>query len=206
MVDSARPSPEANLRAQSEDPPRAEPERGARWLRRPVIVILGVVAVALSARLTIAIPGATVPQSAQTLAVLVIGALLGARDGGVTLVAYLLAGGAGVPVFSDGASGWSHLVGPTAGYLAGFALAATTVGLLADRGVLRRLVPSLAVMMCGHALILSLGWLRLAWTLGAEAAFRQGVAPFVAGGVLKSIVAAVVVVAVTRVGPGGVGR
>ena len=128
---------------------------------------VGVVVVALSARVTATIPGADVPQSAQTLAVLVVGSLLGARDGALTLTAYLIVGGIGVPVFAGGGSGWAHLVGPTAGYLLGFVAAAAVAGRLADRGLLRRFGPAIAVMICGHALILTLGWLRLAWMLGA---------------------------------------
>ena len=171
---------------------------------------VGVVVVALSARVTATIPGADVPQSAQTLAVLVVGSLLGARDGALTLTAYLrdcrrnrrpslcrrwvgvgalgradrrvstgLCRGsrsgrsisrprpAPARVFAGGGSGWAHLVGPTAGYLLGFVAAAAVAGRLADRGLLRRFGPAIAVMICGHALILTLGWLRLAWMLGA---------------------------------------
>jgi biotin transport system substrate-specific component len=145
------------------------------------------------------VPGSSVPQSAQTLVVLLVGALLGARLGAATLVAWLLVGGLGAPVFAGGASGWEHLVGPTAGYLLGFTVAAAAVGRLAERGLLRRPAPALAVMIGGHGVILALGWARLAGTLGPTTAFRQGVAPFVVGGVLKSLAAVAVVVAVARV-------
>jgi len=163
------------------------------------MMILGVLAVALSARVSATLPGSTVPQSAQTLAVLVVGGLLGARDGSLALVAYLLVGGAGVPVFADGASGWAHLYGPMAGYLAGFVVAAAGVGLLSDYGLLQRLTGAFGAMLGGHAIILGLGWTRLVWALGPELALRQGVLPFVAGGCLKSFVAAVVVLAAHRV-------
>jgi biotin transport system substrate-specific component len=189
---------EVNLRAHPEDPRRRGPERDPGLLRRTMIILLASAAVTLSASVTTPIPGSSIPQSAQTLTVVVIGVLLGGRDGALALLAYLLAGAAGMPVFADGAAGWSHLVGPTAGYLVGFLMAAALVGLLADRGLLRRPAPALVAMMGGHALILGLGWLRLAWVLGAGEAFRQGVAPFVVGGLLKSVVAAAIVVAVTR--------
>lgn len=176
----------------------AGPERLIERVRRPAVMILGVLAVALSARVSTTLPGSTVPQSAQTLAVLVVGGLLGARDGSLSLLAYLLVGGVGVPVFADGASGWTHLYGPSAGYLAGFVLAAGGVGLLAEYGHLRRLTAALGAMIGGHALILGLGWARLAWALGPEDALRQGILPFVAGGLLKSLVAAAVLFAVHR--------
>jgi len=159
-------------------------------LRRLGIVILAVALVALSSRLSVTIPGSPVPQSAQTLAVVLVGALLGARQGSLAIGAYVLAGGLGLPVFADGASGWSHLIGPTAGYLAGFLLAAWGVGRLADRGRLETLGPAVLVMLAAHAVILTLGWVRLAASLGPVEAFEGGVAPFVLGGIVKSFLAA----------------
>jgi biotin transporter BioY len=51
-------------------------------------------------------------------------------------------------------------------------------------------------MLCAHVLILALGWARLSWAIGPSQAWWQGVGPFVGGGVVKSLVAALVVVAV----------
>lgn len=153
-------------------------------------MVASVIAVALSARWSVPVPGTDVPQSLQTLAVLLVGCVLGARLGALALAAYVLAGGLGLPVFADGASGWSHVVGSTAGYLVGFVLGATTVGLSADRGLTRRLVPAFAAMLAGHALILGCGWAWLATSLGAAAAFSGGVAPFLLGGLAKSLAGA----------------
>ncbi len=134
------------------------------------------------------------PQSAQTLAVLLVGFGLGARDGTAALLVYLISGGLGAPVFTDGASGWAHLVGPTSGYLFAFVISAGMVGWLAQRGYVRRFASALVVMLGGHVLILSLGWIRLGATIGLEAGYRQGVAPFLAGGLAKSVVAAMIAV------------
>lgn len=179
-------------------PPEPTPGAGLPWPQRIGRLAVAVLAIALSARVATTLPGSSVPQSAQTLAVLLVGAFLGARDGSIALVAYLLLGGAGVPVFADGASGWAHLVGPTAGYLLAFALTAGLVGWLADLGRLRGLLPALAAMLGGHALILGLGWIRLALTLGGAEAFQAGVAPFIAGGVAKSALAAAVLIGAQR--------
>ena len=105
--------------------------------RRVLPILLAVLVVAVSARLDVAVPGSPVPQSAQTLAVLVVGLGLGARDAVVALIAYLLFGGLGAPVFADGASGWGHLVGPTSGYLVAFVATAGIVGWFARNGRLR---------------------------------------------------------------------
>lgn len=156
------------------------------------------VAVALSARLSMPVPGTDVPQSLQTLTVLLVGCWLGAGLGAFALIAYSLVGGLGVPVFADGASGWSHLIGSTAGYLVGFVVGAALVGLCADRGLTRRVGPAFAAMVAGHALILACGWAWLATSLGAGAAYGGGVAPFLLGGLAKSLVGAVAAVLLAR--------
>ena len=169
-------------------------------LRSLVRYALVVGLIAVSARVSATIPGTSVPQSAQTLAVVLAGAFLGARGGALALALYLLAGGAGVPVFADGASGWAHLAGPTGGYLAGFVLAAGIVGGLANREHMARLPAAVAAMALGHAVILGPGWLRLAWSLGPHEAFAAGVAPFLLGGLAKSIVGGVAAWVWTRRG------
>lgn len=178
-------------------------ERGhtvPRLLRSVGVLGLAVVSVGVAARISIDIPGSPVPQSLQTLAVLLVGFFLGGRDATLALAVYLLVGGAGAPVFADGGAGWTHLVGPTAGYLFGFALAAGGVGWLTDRGRLDRLVPAFGAMVVGHAAILLLGWLRLSGALGYTSAFEQGVAPFVVGGTVKSAVGAAVTAGAVKLG------
>ena len=159
-------------------------------------ILLAVVAVALSARVDVPLPGTPVPQSLQTLAVVVVGGLLGGHRGVLALAAYLFAGAVGLPVFAGGAAGMAVLAGPTAGYLFGFVVAAGMVGWMRDRGHLLRFVPTFAVMVAAHLAILSMGWARLSTDLGMGAAWDAGVAPFLVGGVIKSILAATLIVLV----------
>lgn len=166
----------------------------------PALLLLGVFAVALAARVDVALPGTPVPQSLQTLAVVLVGAYLGARGGGGALLLYLAAGAAGLPVFAGGSAGAAHLIGPTGGYLVGFALAAAFVGWLSDRdrlvgrGFLGRTPRAFALMALAHAVMLGLGWARLSLELGASGAYGAGVAPFLGGGLIKSGIAAGIVV------------
>ena len=175
----------------------SNPTLNSGWRR--LGLILGAVAViALSARLSVTIPGSSVPQSAQTLAVLLVGSLLGSRYGTLSALAYLFAGGFGLPVFADGAAGWSHLVGPTSGYLIAFVLAAGAVGWFTEHGQAQRAFTAFAMMLFGHLLILTLGWLRLSWALGPGPAYHAGVEPFVIGGIVKSILAATIAFTASR--------
>lgn len=161
--------------------PFADARRG--WTREPALLALAVLAVAVAARVSVPVPGSPVPQSLQTLAVVLVGAFLGPRGGGGALALYLLVGALGVPVFADGAAGAAHLVGPSAGYLLGFVLAAVLVGWGVGSGGLLR---AFLAMLCAHLVILGLGWARLAPTLGVLDALRSGVLPFLWGGVAKS--------------------
>lgn len=161
-------------------------------VRTVLVLVGGALLVALGARLEV--PMAPVPMSMQTYAVLVAGALAGARLGGAVIIFYLSAAALGAPLFAGGAAGVDHLLGPTAGYLAGFLVAAVVVGRLAERGwIAGGFLTSTLVMMIGHGLILGLGTGWLAWNIGWQPAIEKGLLPFLLGAVVKSLLAAATV-------------
>lgn len=153
---------------------------------------VAVLAVALAAQVSVPVPGSPVPQSLQTLAVVLAGACLGPRMGALALTAYMVLGGAGVPVFADGAGGIEHLAGPTLGYLAGFVVAAALMGWWVRQRWGWGVVGAFAGAVVAHAVILKLGWARLAALVGPVEAWESGVGPFVVGGLAKAIVAAAI--------------
>lgn len=156
-------------------------------LKIAVPLLLGVALLAVSAR--VQIPFWPVPMTLQTLAVLVIGAACGARLGAATVLAYIAAGIAGLPVFAGGA-GPAYLFGPTGGYLAGFVAAAWIVGHFADRGHGRSVMEALAVLAIADAAIFALGVGWLAAAIGFEAAVAAGLVPFIPAELLKIALAA----------------
>jgi len=87
---------------------------------------------AVGARLSFHLPYTPVPITGQVFCALLAGAALGPRLGFASQVQYLAAGAAGLPVFSSG-GGPAALLGPTAGYLVGFPIAALVVGLALGR-------------------------------------------------------------------------
>jgi biotin transport system substrate-specific component len=155
---------------------------------------VAVALLAIGAQVSVSVPGTPVPQSLQTLAVVLVGGWLGPARGVVAVVVYVCLGAAGLPVFAEGASGAEHLVGATSGYLLGFVVAAGVRGwwvLSGGRdpfGFVRCAVGAVVA----HAIILALGWARLAVLVGPAEAWAQGVEPFVLGGILKAIVAAAI--------------
>lgn len=164
---------------------------------RFVAVLLGTLVLALSSH--IEVPMVPVPVTMQTLAVTLVGALYGWRLGTVTVLAWLAEAAAGLPVLAGGAGGIAYMMGPTAGYLAAFPVAAAAVGWLAEQGWNgRRPLLAFAAMLLGNALCLAIGAAWLASLVGLEKAIAAGVVPFVLGGVLKSALGAAMLRAATR--------
>lgn len=141
--------------------------------------------VALCAQVSITLPSSPVPITGQTLAVLLSGALLGSRRGAACLLAYLLEGALGLPVFAGGTAGLGKLLGPTGGYLIGFVAAAWVTGWLAERGWDRRPATAFVAMLTGNLTIYLFGLPWLAYFVGAEKVLTSGFFPFIAGDLLK---------------------
>jgi biotin transport system substrate-specific component len=130
-----------------------------------------------------------VPLTLQVFFVLLAGLVLGPRFGALSVVLYLLLGLA-APVYAQGASGLSVIVGPTGGYLIGFVAAAALAGQLVRSSKIRTLVVA-AVM--GLVPIYALGSAWLAWQLhisDPRTALLVGVVPFVLLDLLKAFAAA----------------
>lgn len=148
------------------------------------LALLGVAALALSARLIIPLPFTPVPITGQTFAVLLLAAAYGARRGLASVALYLLAGAAGLPVFAAVSGMYTY------GYLAGFALAAVVVGWLAQRGWDRTLPTSIAAMLAGEVAIYACGLVWLARFVGWGHVIALGLAPYLVGDTLKLLAAA----------------
>lgn len=80
---------------------------------------MGAVIIALCA--WISIPAA-VPFTLQTFGIFLVLAVLGARQGSAAVIVYILLGLVGLPVFAGFSGGPGALLGPTGGYIVGFAL------------------------------------------------------------------------------------
>lgn len=78
----------------------------------------------------ISIPFYPVPLTFQTVVCVLAGLLLGAKKGFVAMLAYVVLGLIGVPVFSGASGGIYSVFKPTFGYIIGFVLAALVAGLV----------------------------------------------------------------------------
>lgn len=152
----------------------------------------------LTASSYIQVPMFPVPMTLQTLAVTMVGAVLGWRLGTATVLAWLAAAFCGLPVLAgDHLSGPLAFVGATAGYLAAFPLAAALTGWLAERGW-KNLPLAFLSQAAANALCLILGGAWLAVLVGPEKAIALGVLPFLLGGLVKAALGAALLKALGR--------
>lgn len=142
----------------------------------------------------IAIPVGPVPIVLQNLFVMLAALLLGGKWGFISVCVYLLAGAVGLPVFAGGTGGLGKFVGPTGGYLIGFALAAYLIGIISEKGE-GRLVVDICGMVLGTIVIYAFGvsWLKVVTGMSLTKAIAVGMAPFLLGDVLKIIAAGSIV-------------
>lgn len=161
-------------------------------LNSAALIASGAVITAYAAQLVI--PMWPVPITAQTLAVLLVGSVLGATRGAISLMVYFSMGAIGLPVFS---AATSLSFGPTFGYLIGFVAAAAVVGWLSERGWHKSVAGVLGSFAIANTVIYLFGLPWLAFALGALGVANDfvsvtvvGFAPFVIGDVLKMILAA----------------
>jgi biotin transport system substrate-specific component len=160
--------------------------------RDATLVIGGSFVIAAAAQLKLFLPFTPVPVTGQTFAVLLIGALYGARRGAATAMTYLALGMMGLPVFSAAPPGPAALVSPTAGYLAGFVAAAWVTGALSERGWDRKPWTAALAMMLGSGVLFACGLLWLGRFTGWSSVLQTGLFPFIPGDVLKIALATAV--------------
>ena len=156
------------------------------------LILSGAVFTAYAAQLVI--PMWPVPITAQTLAVLLVGSVLGATRGAISLIVYFSMGAVGLPVFS---AATSLSFGPTFGYLVGFIAAAAVVGYLSQRGWHKSVAGVLGSFAIANTVIYLFGLPWLAFVLGSigvdndlASVAAAGLAPFIIGDVIKMTLAA----------------
>jgi biotin transport system substrate-specific component len=159
-----------------------------RAVRYALLTLAGSALITLCTQ--ISLPLFPVPMTLQTFAVFLIGLTYGWRLGGITVALYLLEGALGLPVFSGGKGGMIVFMGPTAGYLVGFLLAATACGWFAERGFDRSYFKLLVALLVGNVLLYASGLLWLGTLIGWDKpVLEYGLYPFIGGDLLKIVMA-----------------
>lgn len=142
----------------------------------------------LSAKVTV--PFFPVPMTMQVAAVLLIAGLGGLRFGLTSMLSYLAAGAAGLPVFAgtpQSGIGLAYMAGPTGGYLLGFLAATLLTGWATDRFGRNAAIWAMPASL-GVIYAFGLAWL---WKfVPSEQLIALGLTPFLLGDVVKVALAA----------------
>ena len=158
-------------------------------LQKDFLLVIGAsILLALSAWISIRLPFTPVPISFTAQLVLLFSVLLGKRGAYATFV-YLGQGLMGLPVFSNGGSGLAYMLGPTGGYLVGFAIAAFVVGSVVDKMNEKSPTKVFLLMIFGNCLMYVFGLPHLALVIGSSNALKFGLYPFIGGDILKLMIA-----------------
>lgn len=141
-----------------------------------VIILFGSMFLALSAQITI--PLHPVPITLQAAAALFIGMIFGPKMGAKIILAYLVEGICGLPVFANFSFGIHVLLGPTGGYLIGFIPAAILAGYLLQHGWAKHRFTIFLAALFGTIVLFIPGYFVLAHFIGFHNAYLFGVLPF----------------------------
>ncbi|MEV8212826.1 biotin transporter BioY [Leifsonia sp. NPDC077715] len=146
----------------------------------------------------------SVPITAQTLGVMLAGAILGPWLGALSMAVLLALVALGLPLLSGGTGGLGVFVGPTAGYLFGWIVGAFVIGLIVHAGnrkpvwwrtFLGMVVGGILVVYAFGIPVTSLV-LRLPLDVIAKSALV-----FVPGDLAKAVIATVIVMTLVRAYP-----
>ena len=184
------------------------------WLKRAVLVVLGIATLTVMAQIKVAVPPPPVAINLGTLAVLTIGAAYGPRLGLTTILGYMLIGALGFDVFQSSTAefnGVSYMMGSTGGYLAGYVLAVGAMGLLARRGWDRSVILMALAMLIGNVILYAPGlawlsvWIENTGKLDVAAygslmgqTLEWGITPFLIGDAMKLLLAALLLPALWK--------
>jgi biotin transport system substrate-specific component len=160
-----------------------------------ILVVAASAFVAICAHISLPLPFTPVPLTLQNFAVILVGMLLGPIAGFSAMVLYLAEGALGLPVFTPhSVGGVAHLLGPNAGYLFSYPLAAASAGWVVRAmkhvtthfriGLVAAAVASLPIFILGAS------WLAHVLHVGATATWTMAIAPFLPGEAVKIVAAA----------------
>lgn len=158
-----------------------------------LIVVLGMV--------TIPLPGG-VPITAQTLGVMLAGAVLGPRRGPLAVLLVLVLAAVGLPVLAGGRGGIGVFVGPTAGYLVGWVFGVIVIGLIVHSSRITWWRTALGTVVGGILVVYLFGIPVQALVLGTDLVpTALSTVVFLPGDLLKAAAATALTVALVKAYP-----
>ncbi|HAK44165.1 MAG TPA: biotin transporter BioY [Clostridium sp.] len=145
-------------------------------------------------QISIPLPFTPVPINLATVSVFMAGGLLGAKEGAISQVIYVIIGAIGVPVFANFTAGLSIVVGPTGGYIAGYIVSAIIVGIIVKKlgDNIYSYIVAMSVGILGCYFV-GTSWFMYLTKSELIEALLMCVVPFLFGDILKIILSAFLV-------------
>lgn len=154
-------------------------------------------------------PGFSVPITAQSLGVMLAGAILGARRGFLAVLLLLVLVAVGLPLLAGGRGGLGVFATPSVGFLVGWPIAAFVVGWLSERGgsTYRLAWGVVANILGGIVVLYAVGIVGIAAVTGVSVqAATVTTWVFLPGDLVKAVLAALVARGVHAAYPGLLSR
>lgn len=150
------------------------------------------------------IPAIGVPITAQSMGVMLAGALAGAKRGSLAIVLFLVLVAIGLPLLAGGRGGFGLFLTPTGGFLVGFVLGAALIGVLFARhkGAVSPAIAFVYMILGGIVVVHVPGILW--WSYVTETPLLAVLATdmaFIPGDLIKAVLATVIVTGVRKAYP-----
>ncbi|WEF24190.1 biotin transporter BioY [Paracoccus sp. S3-43] len=148
--------------------------------------------------------GFGVPISAQSMGVMLAGAILGARRGALAVLLLMALVALGLPLLAGGRGGLGAFVAPTSGFFIGWPVAAFVTGLIVERwrGAPLAVTAATASVIGGIVVLYGFGIVGMSMTLHktlAECAVL--VTAFLPGDLIKAVLTGLITQALARSRP-----
>ena len=162
--------------------------------KKIVFTALFAALIAVCGFISIPIPGTPIPIVLQNMLTVLTGLMLGPVWGTASTLLFLVAGALGLPIFAGGTGGIAKLMGPTGGFLYGYALATLIAGIIAQRPVYGKKTPLIRLILAtvfGFVIMYIPGVIHFMRVM--EKTFMQTltlcVIPYIPGDIAKMILA-----------------
>ena len=139
---------------------------------------------------TITFPISPVPFSLLSFMMYLSAYILGVKKGVISCILYICIGMTGMPVFSSFTGGIGKILGPTGGYIVGYIFMTMICGWIIEKWT-HKYIMHIIGMILGTVVCYLIGtmWLSIQVEISIYAAIAVGVVPFIAGDVIKIVIA-----------------
>ncbi len=167
-----------------------------------LIAVFAALTAALGVLPPLPVPLIPVPVTAQTFGLMLAACLIGARRAALSMLLLLALVAIGLPLLSGGRGGLGVFVGPSAGFLLGWPLAALAIGCMASQ-VRKSTVGLFAANVMGGIVVLYCCGIPVAAVVSEipMGTAALGALAFVPGDIVKAALAALTASAVRRAYP-----